>query len=197
MIVVAIIGIMVASVLTRFNPTVVEHLKAAADIVSADLAYARNLAVTYNSSYRVRFSRKQNLYVIDHTGANPQLDDLPPSPLRRPSDPSDLHIQRMYELPMAGPRVEILGAQRLMPDPERVGGVTFEPLGGTKRPQTTRVWLACGSGENRRYISIDIDPVTGLASVGAIQARQPAAAIPVADDPAVSDSLAAPNPRTL
>jgi hypothetical protein len=44
--------------------------------------------------------------------------------------------------------------------------VEFGPLGETVRADATVVWLVAGSGSDRKYITVEVNPVTGLALVG-------------------------------
>ena len=74
-----------------------------------------------------------------------------------------------------GPTVELLGAQKTDVASAAVAAVEFTPLGGTERAETTHIWLACGKGEDRIYLSIEVNPVTGLATVGEILGASSAA----------------------
>ena len=51
--------------------------------------------------------------------------------------------------------------------------VEFGPYGATTRSDTTVVWLTAGVGSGRRYISISVNPVTGLSTVGAFTGTAP------------------------
>jgi hypothetical protein len=51
--------------------------------------------------------------------------------------------------------------------------VEFGPLGETTQSEPTLVWLASGSGTIRRYIPISVNPVTGVSSIGDLQATSP------------------------
>jgi hypothetical protein len=55
-----------------------------------------------------------------------------------------------------------------------VTDVEFGPLGALTRSETTFVWFAVGEGSQRLYLAVEVDPVTGLATVGELQSAQPA-----------------------
>jgi prepilin-type N-terminal cleavage/methylation domain-containing protein len=173
MIVVLLMGIMATLVIPHFEPNVHDQLHATAQIVVGDLDYARSLAVANNSSYRVSFDATKNGYTLKHSGANPLLNVLPPWAFRRPGDPLDEQITDLDDLPRVGPTVYFLevrdGAGSLI----AASSVEFGPLGQTTRSAETVVWLQCGQGQNRRYLSVRIDPATGLASVGQFTSTAP------------------------
>jgi hypothetical protein len=153
-----------------------EQLRGAASILAADLNYARNLAVTNGSSYRVAFFTDNNKYVLSHTGANSALDKLPSSPFRPSSDADDEQTCDFDRLPHMGATVH-LHAVHQTGAWEPVSDVEFGPLGGTTRPQATVVWLRCGSDSNRRFLPLTIDPTTGLVTVGETLSQAPVAAV--------------------
>lgn len=173
LIVVALVGILATAVLPWFNPAVSDGLTATAQILSADLANARGLAVTNNSQYRLTFDTSQNRYVLSHSGTNTLLQALPFSPFRRSDDPPDRQTTDFDDIPHTGPTVELFAALTSSVLPQSVADVEFAPLGGTTRATGTVIWLASGAGDNRRYLSVSIDPITGLASIGDLQTTAP------------------------
>src|SRR5688500_9590145 len=76
LIVISIMGIFAAILLPRFEPSVRDQLRGAAEIVSGDLAYARNLAVTNDSQYKLQFRKSDSSYSLTHSGTNNLLDVL-------------------------------------------------------------------------------------------------------------------------
>ncbi len=175
MIVVALVGILAGLAISHFQPPLAEQLKGAASIVVADLDYARSLAITNNSTYRVTFEPQDNRYVLTHAGGNPVLDSLPPAPFRPASDSAGEHTTDLDRIPHLGATVHLHGAYKTAASSELVGDVEFGPLGGTARPETTVVWLRCGVGDSRRFLPLTVNPITGLMSVGEMQAKDPAA----------------------
>jgi type II secretory pathway pseudopilin PulG len=180
LIVVALMGILAGIMLPNMSPSIHDQLRAAAEVVAADLMYARDLAVTNNSSYELTFDAAAEHYVLRHSGANSLLDDLPKSPFHV-DDPSDAHTTRLKELPHVGPSVEIVKVYAASGALTNVTTLEFGPLGETSRAEQTVLWLACGGGQSRCYVALSIDPVTGLPDVGTVQASSPpasAAAVP-------------------
>jgi len=166
LLVVAVLGILVGLLLPDATTTLPDRLRAGARVLVGDLAYARSLAVANNSRYRIRFEPDENRYVLEHTGANAALDTLPPSLFRNPGDPDDQHIVDFDLLPQVGASVRLLGAVVDTGSIQRVDDVEFDSLGQTTRSAATVVWLCAGQGEDQRYISVEINPATGLATRG-------------------------------
>jgi prepilin-type N-terminal cleavage/methylation domain-containing protein len=187
LIVVSLLGILAAAVLPLINPGIASQLQTTAQIVAADLAYARNLAVTNASTYRLTFDIPENRYVLRHSGANTLLHALPPSPLRKPSDPPDRQTTDLDELPRSGPRTLIAAAQ-LAPSRQSVRDVEFGALGQLTSGQPTIVYLAAGSGTSRRYLPIHVEAITGMASIGDIQSAAPP------DSSGVTNGMTPPSP---
>ncbi len=174
MIVVMLIGIMAAVVLTRpSTPTFRDQLVAAAQIVAGDLGYGRSLAVLNNDKYQFVFSTSGDQYTLQYSGANSALAALPPSPFQSPQDPANQYVVRLARLPSMGAPVTIYDVQQLTPAPVEATTVEFGPLGATTQAQPTVIWLTAGTGAAQRFISVSIDPVTGLATVGPFQAVVP------------------------
>lgn len=162
---VAILSILAAALIPQLGQQIPDQLLAAAEVVAADLEYARSLAVANASTYRVAFSPSENRYVLRHRGANTLLHVLPKSPFRATHDTPDRQTTDLDELPLMQPAVELA---RIVSQGTTVSGVTdveFTPLGGTSRGEPTVVWLSCGSGADRRYVSIAINPVTGIVEI--------------------------------
>jgi prepilin-type N-terminal cleavage/methylation domain-containing protein len=173
LIVVVLMSVLMAAIVPQFQPSAIRQLESVAQIVAADLDYARSLAVSNGSTYRVTFDVAGQQYVLEHSGANPLLNPLPPSPFRRPGDPANQHIVELARLPRYGPTVELAGAQKIAGSGQSITDVEFDALGSTTRSETTLVWLACGQGDGRRWLPVEVDPVTGLASVGELEAERP------------------------
>ena len=79
LIVVAVIGILVGMVIPKSDPGIHDQLRSAAQILQTDLAYARSLAITNNSTYKLVFQPLMNRYYLEHSGLDASLDTLPPS----------------------------------------------------------------------------------------------------------------------
>lgn len=164
--VIALAGVLTAMVLPSAEPSVNEQLRATARILATDLAYARSLAVTNNSRYRVAFDVEGNRYVIEHSGGNPSLDLLPESPFSRTAGRQRQMVVDLDDLPRLGARVRLEAAAELNWSVRKVEEVEFGPLGETAASGWTVIWLGAGSGDRSRYTWLLIHPVTGLAEVG-------------------------------
>ena len=183
LLVVAIMGILAALVLPSTQPAIYDQLRSTAQIVATDLAYARSLAVTNNSNYRITFELDANRYVLKHSGANAALNQLPQSPFSSPNDPADRHIVDLDDLPHTGPTVRLAAAATSGTTMQSVGDVGFGPLGQTiNADQTTRtdpttIWLMAGGGNDKKYMTLIVNPVTGLAQTGAYSSGGPPAGV--------------------
>jgi type II secretory pathway pseudopilin PulG len=175
--VVAIVGLLVGLVLPSAAPTRHDQLRAAGRILLGDLAYARSLAVSNGSRYRIVFDPAANRYVLEHSGPSASLDALPDSPFRNPGDPADRHVVGFAELPNLGAPVRLVGAATFDGTYQKVNEVEFGPLGSTTASAPTIVWLATGEGKERLYLSVAVNAVTGLAGVEALGAIGPPASL--------------------
>ena len=146
------------------NPNNIDQLPSTAQIVSTELAYGRSLAMANNSNYIFTFDIANNSFTLQHSGTNTSLNQLPNTPFSSSSDTKLKHIIYLNKLPHVGPTVQL--AAVIAGAVESVGNLEFNALGATTRTEATVVWLAVGSGTNRRYISILVDPVVGLCRIG-------------------------------
>lgn len=170
LIVVSLMAILSAIVLPSASPAVSQHLQAAAEMVASDLGYVRSLAVANGSSYRVVIDVSGNQYRIEHSGANSALDVLPSHPLLGVNNPN---TELTVDLNMI-PTLSRGGVQ--LSSAETSGGalvteIEFGPLGSTTETDETLITFAAGSGSQVRSITIFINPVTGLATIGALSGQ--------------------------
>lgn len=176
LIVVALISIVAGLVVPQFEPAVHDQLTSVAQIVAADIDFARNLAIANNTEYRFDFYPDENKYVLVHAGYSPTFSTLPLTPFRDPADSPDQATSSLGRLPInVHLPVQLVAVHRLAPSPQTATDVEFGPLGGTLEPEETVIWLGCGSGTNRRYLPVRISPVTGLVAVGDITTAAPIA----------------------
>jgi prepilin-type N-terminal cleavage/methylation domain-containing protein len=188
---IAVLAILATVLIPRVTSDLPERLQAAAQIVTADLDYARSLAVANNSRYRVTFEPDHNRYCLRHSGSLAALNTLPRSPFRQNNDAADQQTTDFSELPLPKPTVQLLVVMRMQSGGQSTDQVEFTPLGGTTAPQETVLWLACGSGSQRRYISIHVNPQTGLAEAGPLVAGLPATVVNIAAQNAATANAAA------
>ncbi len=173
LIVLMIIGILAGMLIPSMNPNLFAQLQAAASILGNDLDYARNLAVVNADSYKITFDIAANRWVLKHSGANTALDPLPISPFHRPSDLPNEQTVDLASLPSVSGAVRLWAVWELSNTPQVVGDLEFSALGSTTRAVPTMIWLAAGSGTQTRYISVRVNPVTGLYWVENFQADAP------------------------
>jgi prepilin-type N-terminal cleavage/methylation domain-containing protein len=173
LIVISLMGVLAALLLPRFEPSTYDQLQGAAQIISADIAYARNLAVTNDSHYSLTFDRATNSYTLRHTGHNNLLDVLPITPYRHSGEAPDAQVTYLEDLPHLGPRVELIGVSKGSGSVSTSSTLEFNSLGGLEGAQPVTIWIACGEDDSRRYLSLVVAPVTGLVTMGEFQATAP------------------------
>jgi prepilin-type N-terminal cleavage/methylation domain-containing protein len=174
MIVIAIMGIVAALATPSLNPGLHDQLQSVARLVAGDIAYGRSLAVANNSQYRFTFDATANRYILRHSGVNTALNVLPESPFRSPSDPPDQYIVDLAGLPrLGGHNVRVLAVTGPSQTVITSADLEFGPLGETTRSQETLVWLAGGRGADTRYLTVHVNPVTGLTSIGQFTSLAP------------------------
>lgn len=119
-----------------------------------------------NSRYRFTWDLTNNRYLLEHSGTNSILNTLPVTPFSSPSDPPTQHIVKLEDLPHLGPPVRLVVATTSGTNVQRVDTLEFGPLGGTITSSPTTIWLSSGSNSDTRYITVQVNPATGLASIG-------------------------------
>ncbi len=183
LITVAVISIVAAMLIPQLGGHIPDQLTAVAEIVASDLEYSRSLAVVNNSKYLVTFEPAENRYYLRHSGANTLLHVLPHSPFRQNDDPPDQQTTDLADLPLAHPTVELVKVTSGRGVVTAVSDVEFTSLGGTTRSAVTTIWLACGEGADARYISVEVNPATGLIEIGPLTNALPSnvAALVAAD----------------
>ncbi len=174
LIVLSVMVILAGLVLPNSSPTLHDQLESAAQILASDLAYGRGLAVANNSSYRFTFDLSNNTYTLRHSGTTASLDTLPRFLFASPQDTPSKHVVALDDLPHLGAPVRLAAVFASGNVSQSVSDVEFSPLGGTSRSATTVIWLSAGKGAAVRYISLSVNPVTGLATVGSYSGNGPA-----------------------
>jgi prepilin-type N-terminal cleavage/methylation domain-containing protein len=177
LLVLAIMGILAGVLLPSMQPAVYDQLRSTAQIVATDLAYARSLALANNSNYRITFDLSANRFLLKHSGVNAALNTLPRTPFSSASDTADQHIVDLDELPHIGPVVRLAAAATTGTTTQSAASIEFGPLGQTTNADPTTIWLMAGGGNGRRYITITVNPVTGMTFVGEYSSAGPPAGI--------------------
>jgi len=170
---IAVIGILAAALIPQLTSDLPERLTYGAQVVASDLDYARALAVANNSKYRVSFDTSNNRYYLKHSGTDTTLNTLPASPFRQTTDASDTQTTDLAKLPLPEPHVQLAVVVRMQSNGQSTTEVEFTPQGGTTAAYQTVVWLTCGSGSNQRYISVTVNPTTGLTEIGPLAGALP------------------------
>ncbi|MFW6124846.1 MAG: pilus assembly FimT family protein [Pirellulales bacterium] len=173
LIVVAVIGILAVVVLPSTAPDVNAQLRTAARMVATELAYARSLAVSNNSTYRVTFDTEDDRLVIEHSGVDSGLDVLPDSPFRDPEDPRTQHVLDLTDVPRLGAPVRLVTAAENTGVFRRIDHIQFGPLGELSSTGRVVLWLSSGPADGQHYVYLTVDPVTGLAERGGISTQGP------------------------
>jgi Tfp pilus assembly protein FimT len=165
--VVAIVSVMIGMVVSEFGANEATTADQALRLVSAQLTYVRELAVSNNSKYTVTLDKAKNRLVLAHTGADTNLDQLPESSFWRDLDTTDNQYFVFADLPLSWP-VALKGAD----DTTEVTSIEFGPTGGTSEADDVDLWLSVGKAPPT-YGSITILAGTGLIEVGDLSASAP------------------------
>lgn len=173
LIVVSLMGILAATLIPSINPTIYEELHTAADAVAADLNWARTLAVTNNSTYRVTFDTTAETMKIKHSGTRSALNTLPKTPFTPDGSTDTEFIVSLKSMTQVRMEIEIVAVQSLGSTVQNVTTIDFNSLGATNRSEDTKIWLAAGTGIEKRYLGVRVNHVTGLTFIEDYLATSP------------------------
>ncbi len=169
--VVAVLAILAAVAMPLVTPTGIERLESVARYVADDLAYARSLAVTNNSLYRFTFDTTNNLYYLEHSGTNSALNTLPKLVTRSGNDTATRQYTYLARLVASNNAIRLVTVRSA--NNSALTQLEFRTFGETTQTTTTSIWLAYGVSTAARYIPVQVNPVTGLTSIGAITSVAP------------------------
>jgi prepilin-type N-terminal cleavage/methylation domain-containing protein len=173
LIVIVVIGILAGMLIPSSNPSVAGRLQGVAGVLGRDIEYARNLAVVNNDNYKITFDTVNNQWILTHSGTNAALNTLPTSALHLATDSPTQQTVVLSNLPNLGGTVQLVAVWALATPPQVVSDLEFLPVGSTVRAQPTLIWLSGGSGSSTLYLSVLVNPVTGLYWVQNLQATAP------------------------
>jgi prepilin-type N-terminal cleavage/methylation domain-containing protein len=173
LIVIVIIGVLAGMMIPSSTPAIATRLQGAAGVLGRDIAYARNLAVVNNDNYKITFDLVNDQWILTHSGANASLNALPTNAFHLPTDSPTQQIVALNSLPGIGGAVQLFAVWSLSSPPQPVSDLEFLPVGGTVRPQSTLVWLSAGTGSSARYLSVLVNPITGLYWIQNLQSTAP------------------------
>jgi len=173
LIVIMLMAIVVALVIPSAAPQTEQRLRAAAHLVAAEVELARDLAITYNTKYKLFFDIKANRIVLTHAGENTALDQLPSELVSNTaSDPTE-RVLDLSSAPGLWGQVRIAACASfdpmLKPQDEIIIGPTGTPIDG----KSFLIWLRDGEAQWKRYITIVIDQSTGRVSIGSMNGMAP------------------------
>jgi len=174
MIVIVVTAILIGIVLPNSSASLYEQLRSASQILQYDIAYARSLATSNASTYRIAFDTTNNKYTLTHVGTNPNLNVLPDSAFLNEDEPDDQHTTNLHEL-LGLTNVKLLGIVETdgIKQIRSLEYLEFGPLGETTTRGNTEIWLQSGPEDDQRYISVTVNPVTGLTTIGPFTAKRP------------------------
>lgn len=153
-IVVVILGIAAALVIPSISNAADMQVRSAANRIAADLDYAKNLAITYQSAYSVVFDVSGESYKIqDHIG----------DPVKNPlTGQSSFIVDFSADSRLS--RVNIAAA-----DFDGENAVTFDYLGSPYSGTDTTAPLNSGQitlQADNFSLTVDVEPVTGYITIG-------------------------------
>ena len=166
MLVIMIVGILSALVVVNSGTNVIEELQGAADIVTGEIAFARSLAVSNNDTYRMTFDTSGNKFTLTYTGTTTALATLPMLPFRTSLDTTTSHVVAFASLPNMGNKASLLGVVKMSNPAVTTTTLEFGGLGETTSTDATVIWLKARNSTGPLYISITVNPVSGLPSIG-------------------------------
>ncbi len=170
-----ILAVVLAVAWPSFRPSSQEQLRAAAQIVAAEITQARDYAITFNSKYRVVFDVPGNRLYWKHSGNNTALNILPEDPLSDGDGDPTRRILDLDERAAVIGRVRLVGAADFDASAKPTEFVEFGPTGSLEAARQTMIWLTDGIEPSPRYVAIIIDGVTGSVQVGPLDAIGPPA----------------------
>ena len=173
LITIAILGILAATVIPQFSASAPDQVLGAAQILVADLDYARALAIANGTRYELKFEPAQNRYILTHSGTNSNFDRLPENPFRKPSADRKQFVVALDDFPQFGTSVKIVSVHTAETSSKLVGTLEFDSLGQTTREQPTLIWLSSTAGAESLFLPVEVNPVTGLAAIGEFTRQAP------------------------
>lgn len=173
LIVLLIMVVLAGLAIPSAQPTLRDQLESTAQILANDLAYGRSLAVVTNSPYSFTFDVANDKYTFQHTGTTTSLNTLPRFPYPGTEDTPSKHVVALKDLPHLAAPVHLAGVLAFGTVSQSVSDLEFTPLGGTTRSAATVIWLSAGKGPAMRYISLSVNPITGLVNVGSYTGSGP------------------------
>ena len=169
MTVIVFLSVAVAMVLPYVNPGLDQQMLASARVLASELDYARNLAMVNNSKYRLTIDFDAGQMTLEHTGSNSALDTLPTSSFGSSADTTTKKITRLASLPGISTSSAFLAMYADSVLQADVTTIEFGSLGATTRSEETFLVMSIGSGTVQRTVTLTVNPVTGLVTIGDVE----------------------------
>jgi type II secretory pathway pseudopilin PulG len=174
MIVILLLAIITGIVIPRAVTDRPEVLRSAAEVLAADLAFARSLAVTRGGPHKVVLFPGTGTYWIEYAGNNPALAELPSSPFAALDSTSRRLVFRLEEMAGVGRGITIWGCIPSQGSGEQT--IIFDPLGSLVSPQDITIVLTALENHQPWYVAVRVRAATGHPEVGNPTRTPPAAA---------------------
>ncbi len=102
---------------------------------------------------------------------------LPSSAFHQAANSGTTLVTNLAALPLASDGVDLAWTETSSfyeyGTGEAVTDIEFGPMGETTRSQGTTIWLSAGVKGDRTFVPIQIDPITGIASIGSMTTTVP------------------------
>jgi len=172
-IVILLMAIAVGIIIPSAAPQTEQQLRAAAHLVAAEVELARDLAITYNSKYRLLFDTTANRVVLTHVGENTVLNQLPRELVNNTTSDSTHRITDLSQIPGLWNQVRIAACAEFGTTTTPNNAIVFEPTGVPSNGKSFLIWLRAGQGEWTRYITVVFDQSTGQVLIGTMSGVAP------------------------
>lgn len=172
-IVILLMAIAAGLVIPSAAPQTEQQLRAAAHLVAAEVELARDLAITYNSKYKLVFDTNNNRVVLTHVGENSLLNQLPRELINNATSDATHRITDLSQVPGLWNQVTIAACAEFGVTTTPNNAIVFEPTGATNNAKSFLIWLKAGQGEWARYVTVVFDQSTGQVSVGTMSGVAP------------------------
>ncbi len=173
LIVIMLLAIVVALAIPSAAPQAEQRLRAAAHLVAAEVELARDLAITYNTRYKLSFDTQANRVVLTHAGDNNALNELPRELVNDAASEPSKRVLDLSNAPGLWGQVRIAACGSFDPSLKRQDEIIIGPTGIPVDGKSFLIWLRDGESEWRRYITIVFDQSTGQVSIGPMNGVAP------------------------
>jgi len=164
MIVIVLLTIITGLVIPYAGTNRVEVLRTAAEILAADLAFTRSLAVTQAAPYKLVLFPRTGRYWIECAENSPPGRELPRSPFANLDSTTRRMVFQLEDIPGVGRGVTVWGCTPNQGSGEQT--IVFDPLGGLTSGQDVSIFLTVSENNRPWYVEIRVGAATGRCEVG-------------------------------